>query len=174
MGSPFPSIEEEATGPSSPLFGGRKPDNGICPLGRRTQDMTSHSMEPRQRVLYGGRVCPTRMHRVHDDGAASQLVSPEFSQDHLGALGLGVGENTIVVAILPVRILEIQSASVHSTRRNPDHPPIGGLFQTLAQQTRQQEWPDHMSGQCEFQAIRGLDALIRQNTCIVHQYIDRS
>ena len=133
MGSPLLPIEEEATGRSSRLFGCCKPHDSIGPLGRRTQDMMSHLMEPRQRVLYGGRVRPTRVHRIHDDGSPSKFFSLKFSEDHLCALGLGVGENAIGISPLPVRILEIQSSRVHSTRRNPDHPTIGGLFQALAE-----------------------------------------
>jgi hypothetical protein len=83
----------------------------------------------RKRALDGGGIGPAGVHRVHHHGGLPELLGPHLGQHHLSPLGLRIGDHAVVVAPVPVRILEIQAPGIHAARRDPDHPALGRLLE---------------------------------------------
>ena len=115
VGGAGPAIEPELATLFRETWGDRQPEDRIRTLLGRTQPPSHNLTEPRQGGLYTGGINPARMHGIHRHTGPGQLLSPHFSQNHKGTLGLSIGERAIVRFSLELQIGHIQLLGVHTS-----------------------------------------------------------
>ena len=111
-GTNFSIQPEPARGPGR-IRGCRQPDDGIGPLGWRSQPGGELLVKSRQRFFQSGCIHPARMHGMDADPQRSQFPRPRPGKDHQTAFGPRICRRTVIGRFLKLQGVRLDSLGVH-------------------------------------------------------------